>query len=388
MAERFKGSKVATISIAHLIHDVYSSFLSPLLPVLIDKFGLSLTGAGILTLVERIPSFLSIFIGAIAHKLAWRWILILAPVITGVGGSMIGIAPNAIILALILFTMGICSATFHVTAPVVIKHFAGPKSGKGMSWYMLGGEGARTLGPVIIVSAVSWWGLEGIWKLVFPVIAAGLTLYFVVDNIPYEKLVTQKKKSDKWWSVLKQYSSFFLALGAFMVFRSLMKGSLATFLPTYLGIKGSSLLTGAVALSVMQFAAAFGSFIMGGISDKLGRIRTLGILAILSPILMLIFVFSGLYVQFVMLFFLGIVLYATSPVLMALVLEQGSNQPAMMNAGFTTVNFATSALAVLFTGVIGDIVGLEATLKIAAFLGIGAIPTILILKKFSSGNAG
>jgi MFS family permease len=173
-----------------------------------------------------------------------------------------------------------------------------------------------------------------------------------------------------------------------MVFRSLMKGSLATFLPTYLGIKGSSLLTGAVALSVMQFAAAFGSFIMGGISDKLGRIRTLGILAVLSPILMLIFVFSGLYVQFVMLFFLGIVLYATSPVLMALVLEQGSNQPAMMNAGFTTVNFATSALAILFTGVIGDIVGLEATLKIAAFLGIGAIPTILILKKFSSGNAG
>ena len=384
MAGKFKGSKVAIISFAHLIHDVYSSFLSPLLPVLIEKFGLSLTGAGLLTLVQRIPSFLSIFIGAVAHKLSWRWILILAPVITGIGGSLIGIAPNIIILAVILFTMGMCSATFHVTAPVVIKHLAGHKSGKGMSWYMLGGEGARTLGPLLIVSAVSWWGLEGTWKLVFPVIAAGFTLYFVVENLPYEKLTTQKKKSEKWWSAIRQYSSFFLALGAFMVFRSLMKGSLATFLPTYLGIKGSSLITGAIALSVMQFAAAFGSFIMGGISDKIGRIRTLAILAVLSPVLMLIFVFSGLYIQFIMLVFLGIVLYATSPVLMALVLEQGSNQPAMMNAGFTTVNFATSALAVVFTGVIGDIVGLETTLKIAAFLGIGAIPTVLILKRFST----
>jgi FSR family fosmidomycin resistance protein-like MFS transporter len=383
VSNKFKGSGVATISLAHLIHDVYSSFLAPLLPILISKFGLNLTTAGVLTLVQRIPSFLSIFIGAVVHKVSWRWVLILAPVITGVGGSLIGITPNIILLAILLFTMGICSATFHVTAPVVIKYFAGPKSGKGMSWYMLGGEGARTLGPLLIVSAVSWWGLEGTWRLVLPVIAAGLTLYFIIENIPYETITTGKKHTGKWWNAIVKNKSFFIALGAFMLFRSLMKGSLATFLPTYMGIKGSSLFTGAMALSVMQFAAAFGSFIMGGISDKFGRIRTLWILAALSPIFMILFVFSGLYVQFITLVFLGIVLYATSPVLLAMVLEQGSDQPAMMNAGFTTINFTTNALAVIFTGVLGDVLGLETTLHIAAFLGIGAIPTVFILKKYS-----
>ncbi len=380
---KFSNSKVATISSAHLLHDVYSSFLAPLLPLLIAKYGITLSGASILTLVQRIPSFLSIFIGAIAHRLAWRWILILAPVITGISGSLIGLAPNTIILGILLFTIGICSASFHVVAPVMIKYFSGKQTGKGMSWFMLGGEGARTLGPLLIVSAVSWWQLEGTWKLIFPAIVAGFTLYFVIDKQPYEKLANTSKKPVNWLLTIKEYYPFFISLALYMVFRSLMKGSLATFLPTYMGIKGSSLFTGALALSVMQLAAAGGSFIMGGISDRIGRFTSLLILAILSPVLMLAFVFSPVALQFVALLLLGVVLYATSPVLLALVLEQGSEQPAMMNAVFTTINFATGAIAVLFTGIIGDIAGLEFTLKISAFLGIGAIPTVLILRNHS-----
>ena len=368
------------------MHDIYSSFLAPLLPLLIAKYGISLSGASLLTLVQRIPSFLSIFIGAIAHKLPWRWILILAPVVTGICGSMIGLAPNTIILGILLFTIGICSASFHVVAPVMVKYFSGKKAGKGMSWFMLGGEGARTLGPIIIVSVVSWWQLEGTWALIFPALIAGITLYLVIEKLPYEKLASTTKKNVNWWSTIREYSSFFLALSFYMIFRSLMKGSLATFLPTYMGIKGSNLVTGAVALSVMQLAAAVGSFVMGGISDKIGRFNSLLILAFLSPVILIAFIYSSLSLQFALLVLLGIVLYATSPVLMALVLEQGSNQPAMMNAGFTTINFATGAIAVLFTGIIGDAIGLELTLKISAFLGIGAIPTVFILKKYSKTN--
>lgn len=80
---------------------------------------------------------------------------------------------------------------------------------------------------------------------------------------------------------------------------------------------------------------------------------------------------------------IGLVLYATSPVLLALMLEQKSNQPAMMNAGFTTINFTTNAIAVLFTGILGDSIGLDMTFQIAGFLGFGAIPAVFILRKFS-----
>ncbi len=379
--DKFISSKVSTISSAHFLHDVYSSFLAPILPLIIDKFGLSLSGASVLSLVQRLPSFLSLLIGAIAHKLPWRWIIILAPVITGICGSLLGIASNTIILGIMLFTIGICSAAFHVTAPVMIKYFSANQAGKGMSWYMLGGEAARMMGPLIIVYAISLWQLEGTWRLMFPAIAAGLTLFFIIENLPYQKLANTGAKPINWWSTIKEYSHFFIALTLYMLFRSLMKGSLATFLPTYMGLKGSSLITGAVALSILQLAAAGGSFVMGGISDKIGRFRSLLILAIASPILMLTFVFSGLIMQMILLLLLGVVLYATTPVLLALVLEQGSNQPAMMNAGFTTINFATNAISVLFTGILGDLIGLDMTLQISAFLAIGAIPSVYYLKR-------
>ena len=38
--------------------------------------------------------------------------------------------------------------------------------GKGMSYYMVGGELARTAGPMIILGVISWWGLEGTWRLI------------------------------------------------------------------------------------------------------------------------------------------------------------------------------------------------------------------------------
>ncbi len=381
--KKFQNSKVFTVSSAHFAHDVYSSFLAPLLPILIEKFALSLVSASVLSLVQRLPSFLSLFVGAVAHKLPWRWIIILAPLVSATGGSLMGLASNQVVLGVILLTMGMSSALFHVPAPVMIKYFSGNQAGKGMSWYMLGGEAARMLGPLLIVSAVSLWGLEGTWRLIFPAIAASITLFFVLDNKPYQSYANTGNKPINWWSTIVEYKNFFIALAAYMIFRSLMKGSLATFLPTYMGLKGSSLFTGAIALSVLQFAAAGGSFVMGGISDRIGRFKSLLLLAVLSPILILLFVFSGTIWQMILLLPLGIVLYATSPVLLALILEQKSNQPAMMNAGFTTINFATNAIAVLFTGILGDSIGLDMTFQLAGLLGIGAIPAVFILRKFS-----
>jgi FSR family fosmidomycin resistance protein-like MFS transporter len=44
----FQTGKILALSIAHFIHDVYSSFLSPLLPLLIVNLSMSQTQAGFL----------------------------------------------------------------------------------------------------------------------------------------------------------------------------------------------------------------------------------------------------------------------------------------------------------------------------------------------------
>ena len=382
----FNSAKVITISSSHFLHDVYSSFLPPLLPLLISKYGISLSMASWLSLIQRIPSLFSIILGGYAHKIKWRPIIILAPLLTAFSGSIIGLAPGIIVLAILLFTMGLSSAAFHVPAPVMIKYYSGGQAGKGMSYYMLGGELARMLGPLLVVSAVSWWGLEGIWRLFFPAAAAALFISFILEKIPYEHLGNHKTNIPNWKKTLTNHTSFFISLTIYMIFRSLMKASLSTFLPTYMGLKGNSLLFGAFSLTLLQITGAFGAFISGGISDRLGRFTTLLLLALLSPFAILLFVNSNMLIQIVALLFSGIVLFGSTPVLLALVQEQGSNQPALMNGSFTTINFISSAIAVVVAGYAGDAWGLDFTYKLSAFLGFFAIPAVYILKQNSNSR--
>ncbi len=366
------------------MHDVYSSFLAPLLPLLLNKYGINLAAASWLSLLQRIPSLFSIVFGTFAHKIRWRPIIILTPLVTAISGSLLGAAPNILVLGILLFTIGMSAAVFHVPAPVMIKVFSGNHIGKGMSFYMLGGESARMLGPLLIVSAVSWWGLEGTWRLTIPAIVATIILSLTLEKIPYETIDTEDATTLKWKITLRKYSGFFIALTIYMLFRSVMRATLSTFLPTYMvGMKGSSLLFGAFSLSIMQATSVLGTFVSGSISDKIGRFHTLLILAVVSPFFMFLFLWTGPAFQIISLLALGFVLSASTPVLLALVQEQGSNQPALMNGSFTTINFISGALSVLAAGYIGDAIGLAKTFQISGYLAFIAIPAVFLLKKKS-----
>jgi hypothetical protein len=66
----FHTGRVIALSISHFIHDVYSSFLSPLLPLLIEKLSLSLTQAGFLSTIMQIPALLNPYIGKLADRMS------------------------------------------------------------------------------------------------------------------------------------------------------------------------------------------------------------------------------------------------------------------------------------------------------------------------------
>ena len=80
----FQTGQVVSLSICHFIHDVYSSFLAPLLPLLIKKLSLSLTEAGFLTTVMQVPALLNPYLGTLADRISVRYFIILAPGITAI----------------------------------------------------------------------------------------------------------------------------------------------------------------------------------------------------------------------------------------------------------------------------------------------------------------
>lgn len=377
MKKPFQTGNVLLVSSAHLLHDVYSSFFAPLLPLLIEKLGLSYFLVGTLSVVQRLPSLLNPFVGLIADRVSVRYFLILAPAITTVSMSLLGVAPSVVVLGILLFVMGIGSALFHVPGPVFVRHLSGSAVGRGMSFYMLGGELARTLGPLVILGAVSLWGLEGTFKLIPFGLLASFILY-----LRFHRIRVPKPNVDAAKLTLKIPASllrFFMLILLFTFFRSIMKTAFTTFLPTYMKSQGASLWMSGASLSILQFSGAAGTFIAGPLSDKIGRKQTLLIIAIASPLLMWLFVQATGWMAIVILVIFGFFLFGNTPVILALVQEVSRDRPAFSNGVYMTISFVVSSGAALVIGFLSDRIGLHTSFEIAAFLALGGIPTVLLL---------
>ncbi len=371
---KFESGNVTLISFAHLLHDIYSSFLAPLLPLLIEKLGISYSMAGLLNVIQRVPFLLNPFIGLLADKMHMRYLIIFTPLTTAIAASFIGAAPDITLLAILIFVMGISAALFHVPSPVMIKKISGNYIGRGMSFYMFGGEIARTVGPIIILAAVSYWGLERTYNLIPFAALFTIFLFFKLRNIKISDKMKGRTHSINVWGSLRKYKSFLLMLSGLLLFRSIMKSAITAFLPTFLTNQGETVWFGGIALAVLELAGAAGTLFAGTISDKIGRKTTLVSASILSPIAFWFFIHASGDLRFVLLVLLGFVLFASGPVLLASVQDLKSGRPAFFNGIYMTINFFFGAIAVMFVGFLGDLEGLLFTYEITAGLALLSVP--------------
>jgi FSR family fosmidomycin resistance protein-like MFS transporter len=272
--KEFNKKEVLTISSAHFAHDIFSSFLAPLLPLIIEKLGLTLSMVAFLDIVRRIPALFNPLLGLMAERMDVKYFVILTPSITAISMSLLGFASSYFILILLLVIAGISSALFHIPSPTMIKHSSGEETGRGMSYFMVGGEFARTLGPLLITSAVSWWGLEGSYKLMPIGIMASLLLYIRFRNFSTHIRAKKFEKGDVKL-LLKEHQKLFYFLASFMLFNAALKSSLSLYLPVYLVNNGNSLWYAGIALSILQFSGVVGVFFSGKYSDKFGRYKIL-----------------------------------------------------------------------------------------------------------------
>ncbi len=377
---KFQFANVLTVSFAHFIHDVYSSFLAPLLPILIEKLGISYSMAGLLSIIQRIPSLFNFLFGILADRLKVRFLLILAPFVTAVSMSLVGLVSGYWMLALLLFITGVSSSAFHVPSPVLIKKISGKRTGEGMSYYMVGGELARAVGPIVVLAAVSWWGLPGIWRLIPVGFVASLILYWRFRDIPISQHIKRSNQYEGIGASFRKYRFFFLMLTGYTFSRAILKSTLSAFLPTFLTENGSSLWMSGISLSVFEIAGVLGVLVLGRYSDKAGRHLMLIIAAIFSPVFMWLFLISDGYIRYAMLLFLGFFIFSSTPVILAYVQDLKSDRPSFMNGLYMTISFATGAIAVFLSGWLADMTSMTTAFYVCIFASALAIPFAFLLK--------
>jgi FSR family fosmidomycin resistance protein-like MFS transporter len=376
-AERFQTDRVLTIASGHAVHDTYTGFLPPLLPAFIANLSLSTTEAGLLTVFIQAPSLLQPFIGHLADRLSLRYFVILAPALTAVMMSLLGVAPGYALLALLLTVAGLSSACLHAVAPVMAGRLSGKSLGRGMGFWMVGGELGRTLGPIVIVSAIQLLTLRGTPWLMIGGLLASAILYARLKDVPGRP--PNAGQGLPWRQALRSMRPLLVPLVGIIVVRSFMITALTTYLPTFLSKEGADLWFAGASLSVLEAAGVAGALLGGSVSDRLGRRRVLLISLLTTTLFMFVFLELNGWARFPALLILGLTALSITPVIMAVVQESFPDNRALANGIYMALNFTIRSGAVVAVGVLGDLFGMRLAFTVSAIIPLLGVPFILLL---------
>lgn len=373
---------VLLIAWGHFAHDIFSSFFAPLLPLLQERLGLSFAAAGFLTAFQRVPALANPLLGLLADRTKVRWMLVIAPTMTALAMSSISLADSRLSLALLLLVSGLGSALWHVPSPVFLAQIGGRRIGLGMSLFMVAGEAARSVGPFLVLGAVTLWGPAGPQRLVPIALLTSLALFIATRGTEPTRKSSKGGAADgePWGPLIRLFVFIALVIGG----RSFLVASLTTFLPVYVIARGGSLWLGGAALALLQGAGAVGALGSGTLSDRIGRRKVLLMAACASPVLMLALVLFPGVLTVPILLALGVFTFSTNPPLLALVQERAGSRPALANSLFMTTGFVLRSAVVVVVGYVADIWGLERAFLVSAIVATGAIPGVLALPRRSS----
>lgn len=374
---RFQTDQVLTVAGGHFVHDGFSAFLPPLLPLIQERLSAGYAGTGSLVIWTQLPSLLNPFIGYLADRISLRYFIILAPGVTGTLMSLMGFMSNYFMFAVLLFAAGLSSAAFHSPAPAMVGRLAGPRIGTGMSIFMASGELGRTIGPVVAVGAVSWFGLEGIWRVAFVSWAVSAILYWRLHNVSARPTGT---KGSSLRTIAPKLRRVFFALGGMMIPQMFMVVAMTTYLPTFMkDVLGASLWLGAASLTILEAAGFVGALTTGTLSDQFGRRKILFVLLSAAPILLLLFLNTTGTLSVILLVGLGLTAISQTPVKLAIVQDNFPHNRAVANGIFMAMNFVIRAAAIGVVGLLADRYGLQNAFLWSGILGFLSIPAVFWL---------
>ncbi len=375
--DQFQTERVLTVAAAHTAHDVYTSFLPALLPAFIAKLALSTTQAGTLTLFMQWPGLFQPFIGHLADRISLRYLVILTPAVTAVFMSCLGLAPSYAVMALMLSVVGFSTASLHAVGPVMAGRVSGRNLGRGMGFWMVGGELAYTIGPIVIVTAVRLLGLEGTAWLMAAGVAASVVLYIRLRDVPGRP--PHLDEPLPWRRAVRSMSATLVPLAGIVTLRGFIVAALVTYLPTFLTREGTDLWLAGAALSLFQVGGMAGASLGGSMSDWLGRRKVLWVSLVATAAFLVVFLVVAGWARFVCLLVLGFTVSGTFPVLLALVQESSPANRALAHGIFMAMSFMMESVTVIVMGAVGDLVGLRAAYTGTVFAPLLCLPLVLWL---------
>jgi MFS transporter, FSR family, fosmidomycin resistance protein len=379
MTMKANSKVIFALSLVHFTGDFYAAFLTPLLPLFVDKLGLTLTQVGLLAGISRFLAFVvQPSAGYVADHYHTRVFILGGPLLATVFMPLIGVAPSYFVLLLFVSMGSIGVSMFHPTAAGMVSQYSGSHFGLSMALFNLGGTLSFGLGPIFIAFFVQSWGLES-----SPVtMVFGLVLMvFLYKIVPLP--ITEGLQALGFMGSIKEafgavWKPIFI-IWSIMALRSFVGQVFMTFLPIYYSREGFSLLALGTIVSIFTVAGALSGVAAGHFSDRFGFKPVFFVShGLATPSLYLLLILPGDWV-YVSAFFAGFFVMASLPLGVTMAQEIAPKGKSMVSSLMMGLAWGTGGMMTPLAGKMADLFSIRLVLAVLAVIPLLTVGLIAML---------
>lgn len=379
-AARFSLLSLVLLSLGHYSVDLYAGALGALQPLLVERFAMSLTEAGVLGgMIVLSGSVMQPLYGYLSDRIGTKLFVVMGPILAAVLISSLGLAPGYGWALAAVAIGGAGVAAYHPPAASRAAEGVEGKRGRYMAFFASSGTLGFACAPIYFATLAGWLGLERMYWGAIPGALVGLLLFWALPPVPRHERRTEAGGWDEMRARWKPLTILYM-----LVFiRSIVQVTFGQLIPLYLTIeRGFSLTKASLALSMFSASGALGGFVGGHLADWLGHRRVVIISMIASTPFLALFFFTDGLLAMASLALGGMLLLFTLPVNIVMAQELVPSRAGTISA--LMMGFAWGMAGLIFvpiTGWLGDRVSLHyALMALVSFPLVGFVLSLRLPK--------
>ena len=375
----------------HIMQDGLSATLYVLLPVLAQSFGLSYTQVGFVRGTSTAAMmFFEIPSGVLAERFGERMLLVFGVGCAGLGYVALAVSSTFVAIVGSLLVAGFGAAFQHaLSSSVITQSFEGPKLRTALGAFNSSGDAGKLAFTGLFTLAMGlgagWPGIVTAYGAI--ALVAGVLLLITlrhcevggrITTSPSRRSVTEQGKRLGWG--IRDRTGF-TALSLMVFFDITVQGGFLTFLAFLMLEKQVPASLAGFAVVLTLAGGMFGKFGCGVLAAKLGIIRALVVVEILSSVGIIAILLAPTLVAYCLLPFVGSVLQGSSTITYGTVadLVHGQRQSRAFGIIYTIAGGSTIAGTLGF-GLIGDWFSLSVAMVVMAIVVLLPLPLSLLLR--------
>ena len=370
-------TKIALISLAHGVNDMYAGFLPTFIPFIRESLGLSYALAGSFNSIVGVFHILcQPIIGYFSDRIRRPFLMMIGPILCGLGATMIP-SMNTYAAALFFASLwGLGSALYHPQGTGGIGYVSSPEQlRRSLTWYNVAGTIGNALSPLVAVAVVAALGYRWLPVVVVPTFAIALLIYASMPFLRNESISDEKRVG--FFKAFMPLLALLYPIWGLAMIRDLLFQCIRLFLPIKVAAQGGKLESVGAVVFCITLGCSLGMIPMEKIGERYGSKRAMQGSMLAGGGILLIAAFSTGILS-IALYILGLsCVYSTISLSTMIAQELAPNERSTASTIVLGLSWGGSNLLVSPFGGFADLFGMDAAFTLLALLPILGMPLFL-----------